>query len=144
MKIIMWFLVIGVGLIIGSTLLRFCGSTADVVHKEFNAGALLKKYEYFKDLAAGIDRKRADLEVYRSELENFDIHDKQDKTEYHQKRAEAMGIVMIYNGLVSDYNSQMAKFNWRFCNAGDLPASNLEPLPREFKPYILSLERDNK
>lgn len=144
MKTVVWLLTIGIGIIIGCTLIRFCASTADTVHKEYNTGALLKKYEYFKDMASAIDRKRADIEVYRNDLESTDIHDKQDKEDYKQRKSEALGIILIYNGLVADYNAQMSKFNWRFCNVGDLPASNLEPLPREFKPYILSLERDKK
>lgn len=41
-----------------------------------------------------------------------------------------------YNSLAADYNSQMAKFNWRFANKGDLPPGATDPLPREFKPYV--------
>jgi hypothetical protein len=57
-----------------------------------------------------------------------------------QRRSEALGILAMYNDLVSRYNSDMAKINYSFCNVGGLPQSNLDPLPREFKPYILKLK----
>jgi hypothetical protein len=135
-------------LIIGATIvaiicvsvIRSCGNTAYTVHKEFSASALLKKYEYFKDLSAAIDSKRADLNAYKTNLQDYTIKDKDDKFYYEQSKAEAMGILMMHNQLVSEYNAGMSKFNYAFCNVGTLPASNLEPLPREFKPYLLTLK----
>jgi len=137
-----------VGFIIGFAILvivcvsiiRSCGDTANVIHKEFSASALLKKYEYFKDLSAAIDKKRADLNAYKANLQDYVIKDKDDKFYYEQSKAEAMGILMMYNQLVSEYNAGMSKFNYSFCNVGTLPASNLEPLPREQKPYLLTLK----
>lgn len=32
---------------------------------------------------------------------------------------------------------QMVKFNWRFCNAGTMPQGTGDPLPREYKPYLV-------
>lgn len=125
-------------LIIGFTYNWF-GNAAKTAQKEFAPSALLKKYEYFKDLSAAIDKKRADIEVYHSELKDYKIVDKEDKIYYQQRKVELIGIISIHNQLCSDYNAAMAKFNYRFTNKGDLPESNLEPLPREYKPYILNL-----
>jgi hypothetical protein len=137
-----WAYVIGFCLIaiVSIALIRSCADTADTIHKEFSSSALLKKYEYFKDLSAAIDGKRADLNAYKSSLQDYKIKDKDDKFYYEQSKAEAMGILMIHNQLVSEYNAGMSKFNYAFCNVGSLPASNLEPLPREFKPYLLTLK----
>lgn len=137
-----------IGLIVGAAILsiilvsviRSCGNTAYTVHKEFSASALLKKYEYFKDLSAAIDKKRADLNAYKVNLQEYKITDKDSRFYYEQSKAEAMGILMMYNQLVSEYNAGMSKFNYSFCNVGTLPASNLEPLPREHKPYLLTLK----
>lgn len=138
----LFFSIIGfsIVIIIGVLIIRSCGITADTIHKEFSASALLKKYEYFKDLSAAIDSKRADLNAYKTNLQDYKIKDKDDKFYYEQSKAEAMGILMMYNQLVSEYNAGMSKFNYAFCNIGTLPASNLEPLPREYKPYLLTLK----
>lgn len=140
MKLI--FSIIGVILlfIAGAAIVRSCANTADTIHREFSASALLKKYEYFKDLSAAIDSKRADLNAYKANLEDYKINGKEDKFYYEQSKMEAMGILMMYNQLVSEYNAGMSKFNYSFCNVGTLPASNLEPLPREYKPYLLTLK----
>lgn len=140
MKTFGWIVGVSILIIIAVSVIRSCGDTADVIHKEFGASALLKKYEYFKDLSAAIDKKRADLDAYRSNLKDYNPKDKDDKFYYEQSKMEAMGILTMYNQLVSDYNSGMSKFNYSFCNVGTLPASNLEPLPREYKPYLLTLK----
>jgi hypothetical protein len=136
MKLFFSLVLIGILVIIGFSVLRTCNDTAEVVHKEFDPSALLKKYEYFKDLSAAIDKKRADIEYYKEQ-----IKDETDKTELLQLKAEARGIISVHNSLCSEYNAAMSKFNYRFTNRGDLPQSNLEPLPREYKPYILSLKK---
>ena len=123
------------------TSLRFCDNAVDVAYKEFNTGTLLKKYEYFKDLSAAIDKKRADIEMYQTEISQMSGNDKDDKFYIQQRKSELLGIIAMHNQLCSEYNSAMSKFNYRFTNAGDLPASNLEPLPREIKPYINNLNK---
>lgn len=123
------------------TTMRFCGKTADVAYNEFNAGALLNKYEYFKDLSAAIDKKRADIDMYQAEISSMTVEDSDDKFYIQQRKSELLGIIAMHNELCAEYNSAMSKFNYRFTNAGDLPASNLEPLPREIKPYINNLTK---
>lgn len=123
---------------------NMCGDAAKTIQKEYAPSALLKKYEEFKDLSAGIDKKRADIELYREELEGYSIKDKDDRFYFEQRKSELIGIISVHNTLCSQYNSAMSKFNYKFTNKGDLPETNMEPLPREYKPYILSLKNKSK
>src|SRR6266540_16463 len=140
MKLFLQIIAFAIVIIIGIGIIRSCGNAANVIHTEFSASALLKKYEYFKNLSAAIDSKRADLSAYKANLQDYKIRDKDDKFYYEQSKAEAMGILMIYNQLVSEYNAGMSKFNYSFCNVVTLPASNLEPLPHDYKPYLITLK----
>jgi hypothetical protein len=119
--------------------LSSCGyinESKEVAWQETRPQVLLKKYMYFKDLSSTIDNQRANLIVYQEELKDSTL-----LGEYKQQRkSEAIGIAMNYNGLVAKYNSEMSKVNYAFCNIGQLPQSNLEPLPREFKPFILTIK----
>jgi len=123
-------------IVLATMTLRMCGDAQDVVQKEFSPSAMLKKYEYFKNLSSAIDEKRATIEVYESQLKGIKNHE---EFHYQQVQAEMMGLISMHNSLCSEYNSAMSKFNYAFCNKGDLPATNLEPLPREMKPYISSI-----
>jgi hypothetical protein len=135
-KLMFWTLGLAVGITLTTMVLNTCSDTANVVHKQFGPSALLKKYEYFKDLSAAIDAKRADIEVYRSVMEETDDHS---SFEYNQSRAEMIGLISMHNSLCKEYNAGMSKFNYSFCNKGTLPETNLTPLPREIKPYIFSI-----
>lgn len=125
-----------------SYLVRSCDDATEVAHKEFDASALLKKYEYFKNMSGAIDKYRADIDMYRSEISENDVavKDKDDKFYLQQRKSELLGIISMHNALCSQYNTAMSKFNYRFTNVGDLPATNLQPLPREYKPYINNLK----
>ncbi len=115
------------------------GDGCNTVKEQFQPSALLKKYEYFKDLSAAIDKKTADIQMYQQEISSYKVGDKDDKFYIEQRKSELFGIISMYNTMCSEYNSAMVKFNYSFCNAGTLPATNLTPLPREYKPYINSL-----
>jgi len=41
----------------------------NTVQQEFKPSTLLKKYEYFKDLSAAVDKKRADIKMYQTKLQ---------------------------------------------------------------------------
>lgn len=131
----LWFLGLGVLIIAIAFLLGMFGDATQTVHKEYSASALLKKYEAFKDMSAAIDKKRADIELYKEQIAG-----ETDPVEKNQLKAEMRGIISVHNQLCADYNAQMSKFNYRFTNKGDLPATNLEPLPREIKPYVTSMK----
>ncbi|KKM74387.1 hypothetical protein LCGC14_1400840 [marine sediment metagenome] len=121
------------------------GEAATVAREEFGPRAMLKKYEWFKDAAAALDKKRADVGVYDARVLSLkegyaDTPRKdwarEDREQVNVWSSEKAGIVASYNGLAAEYNAAMAKFNWRFAEAGDLPKGADVPLPREFKPYI--------
>ena len=114
--------------------------TKKVVKEEFFPSAMLKKYEYFKDLSAAIDKKRADINMYKEEISSLGKPTEKDERFYlDMRKSELLGIISVHNSLCAEYNSAMSKFNYKFANKGELPAS-LEPLPREFKPYINSIK----
>lgn len=134
------------GLVIGGTMwtLGWFTETAAVVKQEFGPRRSLEKYEWFKDAAAALDKKRADLQVYEARLADLNkAYVGKDRTQWAREdreqssiwQSESAGIRASYNQLAADYNSQMAKFNWAYANAGRQPDGSLEPLPREFRPY---------
>ena len=116
-----------------------CNDAKDTVYNEFKVSTLLKKYEYFKDLSAAIDKKRADIELYQIEISSYTKED--DRFYVEQRKSELIGIIAMHNQLCAEYNSAMSKFNYRFTNIGDLPEGATEPLPREYKPYINKLAK---
>jgi len=117
---------------------------AQVAKEEFGPRASLEKYEWFKDAASTLDKKRADIEVYQSRMKMLESAypdmgrgkwPREDREQFNVWSSELAGIRASYNSLAAEYNAAMAKFNWAFANAGDLPRGAEVPLPREFKPY---------
>lgn len=122
----------------------FFGSAVDVAKQEFDPHELLRKYTWFKDAAAQLDKKQADIKVYENRFK--DLKDayvgkarsewaRDDREQYNIWSAEVAGIRASYNGLASEFNANMSKENWRFCEVGRLPPGVTVPLPREYKPY---------
>lgn len=118
-------------------------NAAQVVKKEFYPDALLRKYEWFKDAAAALDAKQADIAVYDNRLKgmlsDYEGVKRKDwprdaREQYSIWASEAAGVRASYNGLAAEYNSEMVKFNWKFTNVGDVPQGG-RPLPREYRPY---------
>lgn len=118
-----------------------CNDTKQTVYNEFKTSTLLKKYEYFKDLSAAIDKKRADIEMYQAEIQSMKPETSDERFYIEQRKSELFGIIAMHNQLCSEYNSAMSKFNYGFTNVGSLPAGATEPLPREYKPYINNLNK---
>lgn len=112
----------------------FC-NTQKVIQKEFYPDALLKKYEWFKDASAQLDKKLADIQVYEERIKEASTVDRTEREQRNLWLTELAGIKASYNSLAAEYNSQMSKFNWRFTNVGNLPPGAETPLPREYKPY---------
>lgn len=124
--------------------LGWFGEAAAVAKEEFGPREALRKYEWCKDAAAQLDKKRADIKVYEGRIatmrEDYGDTPKKDwprdeREAMNQMQAELVGVKASYNGLAADYNANMAKFNWQFAEVGTLPKGASEPLPREFKPY---------
>lgn len=141
-----------VGLFVLSVLIGVIGyvggwfsEAARVTQEEFGPRAMLEKYEWFKDAAAQLEKKQADIQVYESRVKKLDASygeqprsrwARDDREQYNVWQSEVAGVKASYNSLAADYNAQMAKFNWRFANVGELPKGADTPLPREFKPYV--------
>lgn len=115
----------------------YAGEAAQVAQSELGAKALLRKYEWFKDAAAQLDKKRADISIYESQIRRGTglAADRWTKDRVFQWETEMLGVKASYNSLAAEYNAQMAKINWAFTNIGSLPAGATEPLPKTFKPY---------
>ncbi len=118
---------------------------AAVIQEQFGPRELLRKYEWFKNAAAALDAKTATLDRYAVKIGDLEKSyegkprsewARDDRQQHSLWRSELDGIAASYNELAADYNSQMSKINWSFCNAGTLPQGAEKPLPREFKPYI--------
>ena len=154
MKAIKWF-GIGFGVLILLIVLKIAGTmwafstnmVADGVntaYKEFKPSELLRKYEWFKDVSAQLDKKRANINVYNTRIVSLKTDyegakrsdwDRTDKETMSLWNQELAGVKASYNGLAAEYNSQMSKLNWRFTNVGDLPAGQTAVLPREHRTY---------
>lgn len=141
-KIIVLLIVVGVI----SYFISGAAETGKVVRDEFGPKAMLKKYEWFKNTSASLDEKIATVKVYETRTKGMvDMYedtprkdwDRVDKEQYNLYQSEVAGVKASYNALASEYNAQMTKFNWKFTNKGDLPKGASEPLPRDYKTYIV-------
>ncbi len=126
------------------TVFEWFGAAANVAKEEFGPSAALQKYEWFKDSSAELDKKKADIAVYKTRITTLQQDyegvarkdwPRSDREQMSVWRGEHAGVVASFNGLAAEYNAQMAKFNWSFANAGQLPQGATETLPREFKTY---------
>ena len=120
------------------------GDAGQVAKEQFGPKALLQKYEWFKDASAQLDAKVANIDAAQARIKSMDETYKgtprtqwarADLEQYNLWQNEVSGLKANYNNLAAEYNAAMAKFNYRFTNAGDLPAGATKVLPREFKPY---------
>jgi hypothetical protein len=123
---------------------REIGDAKEVAHEELGVRASLDKYEWFKDAAATIDKKQADIIIYESRIIQMeemyaDTHRKdwprEDREQYNLWSTEVTGVRASYNSLAAEYNANMSKANWAYAEVGQLPEGAETPLPREFKPY---------
>lgn len=146
MRFFGWAVLIVIALVILNIVgfaLGWFGKAEDVVSHEIDPAVLQQKYEWFKDAAASLDAKRADIAVYDARFKAIGGKigecpvgaDRVTREQCMVWVQEVSGITAGYNELASEYNAQMAKWNWQFTNIGQLPKGATEPLPREFKPY---------
>ncbi len=118
--------------------------TTEVALREVAPDTLLHRYEWFKDVAATLDARKASIQVYERRFqrlkEAYNGKSRSDWSRADQEQSnlweqEVAGIRASFNSLAAEYNSAMSKINWRYCNQGDLPKGADVPLPREFKIY---------
>lgn len=137
---------IGIGvalsLVLVSLTVRACNyanRAVAVAIAEVDPAYLLKKYEWFKNASAALDKKVADIKVYETRVKAIQSSPdltRADKEQMYVWMSEVAGVKASYNTLASEYNAQMSKINWAFCNVGELPKGADQPLPREYKSYI--------
>lgn len=137
--------------LLGGVVLSYAMGAWGVVRKETDPAYVQAKYEWFKESAAVLDAKVASIETKQATIHSMEQDyngtarkdwASDDRQQYNQWTAELAGMKASYNNLAADYNAQMAKWNWRFANAGSEPDCHefdggpCQNLPREYKPYI--------
>lgn len=130
--------------IIGTSMGWF-SEAISVAREEFGPRELLRKYEWFKDAAAQLDKRAADIVVFEGRLKSireaykdtprkdWPRDDRENERIWLQ---EVSGVKAAYNSLAAEYNAGMAKLNWKLCNVGDLPRGATVALPREYRAYV--------
>lgn len=128
------------------------GEAAQVTQEELGPRAMLEKYEEFKDMAAQLDAKRASIGVLEQNIKDMEEDyegqprqnwTREDRQQHSQWKTELAAIKSSHNDLAGQYNANMAKWNYRFANAGDMPecayadGTPCPPLPRSYEPYIV-------
>lgn len=127
---------------------KMASNALDTAYDEFKPEEVLRKYEWFKDVAAQCDQKLATLQTYESRFQsmketygqdsiNRKTWSRSDMEQWNTWMSEYLGLKASYNSLSSEYNSAMSKFNYVFANKGELPKGIDTPLPREFRPYLI-------
>ena len=117
---------------------RYVRNAKDTAYKEFSPEAMLKKYEWFKDASAMLEKKKQDIQVYENRITQMKEDysdtprkdwDRTDKEQMNQWQTELAGVKASYNTLAAEYNSQSSKFNWKHFEGQP-------PLPKEFSQYL--------
>ncbi len=113
--------------IVGSSFGYFSDAAA-VAKKEFGPKAALTKYEWFIDASNQIEKKKKDVIIYQSKIDDMcdKIYDRYTGEQCMTWYQELAGIKSSYNDLVADYNSQSQKFNWSMFNTKT-------PIPKQYK-----------
>ena len=121
----------------------FVGNADKVLQQEFNPTVMRDRYVWFKDASAALDKKIADISVYRGRLtrlrEDYPNVWEMPRDVREQRaiwESELSGIKASYNSLAAEYNAAHAKIGWMFLDVGKLPEGATVPLPREYKPYL--------
>ncbi|MDD4409317.1 MAG: hypothetical protein PHW52_01550 [Candidatus Pacebacteria bacterium] len=119
------------------------GETVQVAHDQLGPKAILVKYEWFKDMSAALDSKLSTIDAYNSQLREIEVMDGQDRKNwpdgdlntYNSVTSARLGLIGLYNNEAAQYNSNMAKVNYYWANAGNLPQGG-KALPKEYRRYI--------
>lgn len=138
------FILLGLFVFVGFSC-RYVKNASDTAFEQFAPSELLKRYEWFKDAAAKLEAKAANIKVAEASLTTIEKQydgvprkdwPRTDLETHSVRQQEIAGLKASFNLLAADYNARMVKANYRFCNEGDLPRGADKPLPREFKPYL--------
>lgn len=118
--------------------MNWANRAVEVTAQQVDPAELLRKYEWFKDASAQLDQKVSSIKIFKKRNESIlaaSDKTRSDKESYYLALTEVDGMKASYNELAAEYNSQMAKINWRLCNVGQLPQGATDTLPREYKQY---------
>jgi hypothetical protein len=132
--------VIGCGIVLFLVLWGFgtafgwFSEAATVAQEQVGARAALKKYEWFKDAAAQLDKKLADIAVYEGRAKDLEsaypggraTMPRDEREEASVRATELAGVKASYNALAAEYNAASRKFNWRFAGGDALPHEYLQ------------------
>lgn len=129
--------------VVGFAAVNFVRGMAVVGQQELSPVALNDKYEWFKNVYASMDAKKASIDVFDDEAQSLvelygdnasewprDV--RQDAT---QSRTEVRGMKASYNRLAAEYNAEMSKWHTRFVNMGRLPEGGGGEIPRNVANY---------
>ena len=118
------------GLVFGTadTAASVASEAVSVAHEQYGPRAAVVKYEWFKDAAAQLARKQADLTIYEENAKRCAVRQvtRDERDACNTTLSEYTGAKVSYNDLAAQYNSNMSKVNWQFASAS---------LPREVAPY---------
>lgn len=143
-RLIVPVMVLGLAVFIAGRVLGWFGSAVQMATEQTDPAVMLKRYEWFKDAAAALDKKQADIQIYEKRFQDLKAEygstprkewAREDREQWSVWQSEVAGIKASYNGLAAEYNANMAKANYAFTNVGQLPKGAERPLPREYKPY---------
>src|SRR3989304_125410 len=73
LKVVIPLFIFSVAVSTGGYFLGWFSESATVIKEEFGLKAMLQKYEWFKDAAAQLDKKQADISVYQSRFKSMEL-----------------------------------------------------------------------
>lgn len=138
---------IAVFVVIGSFAYGFgwISEAADVAREQHGPRASLKKYEWFVDQAAYIDKMDADVALYRQRAADtttqYEATYGNDRTAwppsaqmqygeaYKQAKDDLLAVISQRNNLVREYNAQSEKFNWSGYDTTSGPKPRYDEFP---------------
>ena len=122
----------------GGYFLGWFSEGAQVAQEQFGPRAALKKYEWFIDRSNQIKKMDGDVKIFQARVSLVDSTygskksmDLVTRQLYNDKKQQAetdlAAIISQRNNLVTEYNAQSEKFNWRpFNTRTDMPVMQFE------------------
>lgn len=108
---------------------RYINDAQETAYNEFKASSSLVKYEWFKDASASLAQKLESIKVVEAKIQALSDDyegvprrewDRTDKETYRIWTQELTGMILSYNILAAEFNSNRSKFNWTYAE-GDKP-----------------------
>lgn len=129
-KFLLWFIVLSILFGAIGYGCSWINEAQQVGQEQFGPRSALKKYEWFKDAFAQLEKKRADIKVYEnrlnSALKRVEKGDRTDRERLSIIETELAGVIASYNSLAAEYNAASEKFNWSLFAGDNLPRSVVE------------------